>query len=216
MPSLTVHPLTEDRWPDFVRLFAPRLRSGRPERSRTGGDGVGGGCWCMGWRLASRQQYLTQKGDGNKRAMLALVRSGCVPGLLAYDGDDPIGWCSVGPREDFPALQRSKSRAPLDDQEVWSITCVYIARSHRRRHLSSQLIEAATAFVRSHGGRIVEGYPVPPKKGVASTNYAFSGFEAAFEAAGFSECARRSSTRPIVRRYLEPGRSGRSDRSTRR
>jgi GNAT superfamily N-acetyltransferase len=188
MPSLTVHPLTDDRWPDFVRLF---------------GEGVGGGCWCMGWRLASRQQYLKQKGVANKRAMQALVKSGRVPGLLGYIDGEPVGWCSVGPREDFPALQRSKSRARVDDQQVWSITCVYVARSHRRQHLSTQLIEAATAYVGSQGGRIVEGYPVPPKKDVASTNYAFSGFEAAFEAAGFSECARRSSTRPIVRRHVE-------------
>lgn len=189
MRSLTVHPLTIERWPDFVRLF---------------GDGVGGGCWCMGWRVASAQQYLKQKGNANKKAMHALVKSGCVPGLLAYVDDEPVGWCSVARREEFPALQRSKSRAPIDDQPVWSITCVYVARSQRRQHLSSRLIEAAVAFVQSHGGRIVEGYPVPPKPGVASTGYAFSGFEAAFEEAGFSECARRSSTRPIVRRYLDP------------
>jgi GNAT superfamily N-acetyltransferase len=199
-PQITVHPLTVERWADFVRLF---------------GDGVGGGCWCMGWRLPSRQQYLKQKGDPNKKAMHALLKSGCVPGLLAYIGDEPVGWCSVAPRESFPALQRSKSRAAVDDQPVWSITCVYVARSHRRQHLSSRLIEAAVDFVRAHGGRIVEGYPVPAKPGVASTAYAFTGFPSAFEDAGFTECARRFSTRPIVRRYLDGDRSGRSKRSGR-
>jgi GNAT superfamily N-acetyltransferase len=134
--------------------------------------------------------------------MHALVRSGCIPGLLAYIGGEPVGWCSVAPRESFPALQRSKSRAPVDDRPVWSITCVYVARSHRRQHLSSRLIEAAVEFVRSHGGRIVEGYPVPAKPGVSSTAYAFTGFPSAFSEAGFTECARRSATRPIVRRYL--------------
>jgi GNAT superfamily N-acetyltransferase len=190
MPTLTVHPLTDERWPDFVRLF---------------GDGVGGGCWCMGWRLP-KQQYLKQKGEANRKAMHALVRSGCVPGLLAYLGDEPIGWCSIAPRDTFPALQRSRSRAAVDDQHVWSITCVYVARSHRRQHLSSRLIEAAVAFARSQGARIVEGYPVPPKAGVTSTNYAFTGFVSAFEHAGFSECVRRSPTRPIVRRHLGRGR----------
>ena len=85
----TFHPLTIERWADFVCLF---------------GDGVGGGCWCMGWRLASPQQYLKQKGNANKNAMHALVKSGCVPGLLAYVDDEPVGWCSVAPREEFPAL----------------------------------------------------------------------------------------------------------------
>lgn len=59
--------------------------------------------------------------------------------------------------------------------------------------------EEAVAYVRSRGGRIVEGYPVPPKRGTASTNYAFTGFESAFAAAGFTECARRAETRPIMR-----------------
>jgi GNAT superfamily N-acetyltransferase len=84
---------------------------------------------------------------------------------------------------------------------VWSISCVYVARSHRRQHLSTQLIKAAVAYVKAQGGRIVEGYPVPAKRGVTSTNYAFTGFVSAFEGAGFAECLRRSKTRPIMRYY---------------
>jgi len=189
VPKLTVHPLTPERWPDFVRLFGER--------------GVGGGCWCMGWRLPDRQQYLQQKGDSNREAMHALVRGGCVPGLLAYDGPEPIGWCAVAPREAYPALQRSPSRKAVDGERVWSITCVYVARSHRRQRLSTKLIEAAVAYVGSRGGHIVEGYPVPVKPGVTSTNYAFTGFVSAFEEAGFTECLRRSKTRPIMRFYTD-------------
>jgi len=79
---------------------------------------------------------------------------------------------------------------------------LYVARSHRRQHLSIKLIEAALAYVRSQGGGIVEGYPVPPKPGTTSTNYAYTRFVSAFEAAGFSECMRRSETRPIMRYYI--------------
>jgi GNAT superfamily N-acetyltransferase len=187
MPARTFHPLTEERWPDFVRLFGDR--------------GVGGGCWCMGWRLP-KQQYLSQKGEGNKKAMRALVKGGCVPGVLAYSGTEPVGWCAVAPREDYLALQRSPSRRAVDDSAVWSISCVYVARSHRGQHLSTELIKAAVAYVQDRGGRIVEGYPVPPKRNVASTNYAFTGFVSAFEQAGFTECLRRSRTRPIMRCLL--------------
>lgn len=188
---LRFEPLTPERWPHFVRLF--------------GEGGVGGGCWCMGWRLPTRQQYLRQKGEPNKQAMHALVRSGCVPGLLAYVGREPAGWCAVAPREAYPALQRSRSRRAVDEERVWSISCVYVARAYRRQHLSTRLIEAAVAHVKSRGGRIVEGYPVPVKPGVASTNYAFTGFVSAFEAAGFTECLRRSRTRPIMRCLTERG-----------
>lgn len=185
MTKLTIHPLTADRWSDFVRLF--------------GEHGVGGGCWCMFWRLPTRRQYLRQKGERNKRAMRSLIQSGCVPGLLAYSAGEPVAWCAVAPREAYPALERSPSRKAVDAERVWSITCLYVARSHRRRHLTSKLIDAALAHVRSRGGRIVEAYPVPPKPGTLSTNYAYTGFVSTFEKAGFTERVRRSETRPIMR-----------------
>lgn len=154
----------------------------------------------MFWRLPTRQQYLRQKGEANKRAMCSLVEIGCVPGLLAYAGDEPVGWCAVALREAYPALERSPSRKAIDAEHVWSITCLYVSRAHRRRHLSTRLIEAAVRHVRSRGGCIVEAYPVPPKPRTRSTNYACTGFVSAFERAGFSECA-RFKTRPIMRYY---------------
>jgi hypothetical protein len=48
MAELRIHPLPADRWADFVRLF--------------GEGGVGGGCWWMFWRLATRQPYLSPGG----------------------------------------------------------------------------------------------------------------------------------------------------------
>ena len=189
MSKLTVHPLTSDRWPDFVRLF--------------GEQGVGGGCWCMGWRL-SRSEYLRQKGEQNKKAMCSLVQNGTIPGIMLYESDEPIGWCAVAPRKVYPALARSPSRRAIDSEPVWSITCVYVKRSHRRQGLSTKLIEAAVAYARSQGGMIVEAYPVPPKPGVSSTNYAFTGFVSSFQEAGFKEHARRSATRPIMRFRTRP------------
>ena len=159
------------------------------------------GAWAGGCPPVS--STLRQKGEANKKAMHALVRNGCVPGLLAYAGHEPIGWCAVAPREAYPALQRSPSRRAVDAEAVWSISCVYVARSHRRQHLSTKLIEAAVDYVRSRGGQIVEGYPVPVKRGVTSTNYAFTGFVSAFDEAGFAECLRRSRTRPIMRYHVE-------------
>jgi GNAT superfamily N-acetyltransferase len=157
----------------------------------------------MGWRLP-KQQYVSQKGERNKEAMRALIKGGCVPGVLAYIGTDPVGWCAVAPREAYPALQRSPTRKAVDERAVWSISCVYVARSYRRQHLSTDLIKAAVAYARANGGRIVEGYPVPAKRNVTFTNYAFTGFVAAFEEAGFTESLRRSKTRPIMRSEIGP------------
>ena len=97
------HPLTPERWADFEKLF--------------GKCGAGGCCWCMWWRLPKRE-FDAQKGEGNRRAMKAIVDSGLVPGILAYHEGQPVGWCSVAPREEFPRLERSRILKPVDNQPV--------------------------------------------------------------------------------------------------
>jgi len=71
----------------------------------------------MNWRLA-RKQFKQQKGEGNCRAMKRIVGSGEVPGILAFDGDKPVGWCALAPRSNYPALARSRVMKPVDDFPV--------------------------------------------------------------------------------------------------
>jgi GNAT superfamily N-acetyltransferase len=177
-------PLTHDRWSDFEKLFGAR--------------GACGGCWCMWWRL-TRSEFELNKGDANRRAMKAIVRSGTVPGILAYDGDEPVGWCSVAPRGDFSALARSRILKPLDDKPVWSVVCFFIKKERRGSGVSTALLRAAVDYVREKDGVIVEGYPVEPKTDRMPDAFAWFGLVSAFRKAGFAECARRSETRPIMR-----------------
>jgi GNAT superfamily N-acetyltransferase len=186
--AIRVHPLTADRWPDFERLFGER--------------GACGGCWCM-WLRLTRRDFDAGKGADNKRAMRALVRAGAEPGLLAYEDGAPVGWVAVAPRDDYPALDRSRVMRRIDTQAVWCITCFFIAKSHRQQGLTRQLLEAAVRFVRRRGGTIVEGYPVDPAAELAPV-FAWHGLVSAFRAAGFREVARQSPTRPTMRRYLRP------------
>ena len=73
-----------------------------------------------------------------------------------------------------------------------------------------RLLRAACEFAREHGADIVEGYPVEPREGGRQPDpFVWTGLAAAFRAAGFVEVARRSETRPIMRRYVEP--TGRSN-----
>lgn len=155
----------------------------------------------MHWRL-SRPEYERGKGEGNRRAMKALVTKGRAAGLLAYEGNAPVGWCALAPREDFTRLQGSRILQPIDEQPVWSLTCFFIAKSHRNRGLSVKLLRAACEHVKNAGGKIVEGYPVEPKQGRMPDTFAWTGLASAFKKAGFKECARRSDTRPIMRRML--------------
>lgn len=185
--TFSYHPLTPDRWDDFAALFGPR--------------GACGGCWCMTWRLP-RAQFNAQKGDDNRKAMKAIVKKGPPPGVLAYDGGRAIGWCAVAPREAYVALARSRVLKPIDDQPVWSVSCLFVAKDYRRRGVSSGLLKAAAKFVKSRGGRIVEGYPVIPHRDDAPGAFLWTGIVASFDGAGYREVARGSPARPIYRLNL--------------
>lgn len=187
LPAFTFHPLTPDRWHDFETLLGPK--------------GAYGGCWCMEWRNTPAEQK-ARKGEGNRRAMKGIVQSGPPPGLLAYDGDKPVGWCSVAPRAVFTRLERSRVLQPVDDSDVWSISCFFIARSHRKHGVSVGLLAAAADFVAEQGGTILEGYPIDPKKEPYPSPYAWTGLARAFRKAGFTEVLRRSETRPIMRKTV--------------
>ncbi|MBL8174073.1 MAG: GNAT family N-acetyltransferase [Bryobacterales bacterium] len=180
--------LTAERWPDLERLFGER--------------GACGGCWCMWWRL-SRAEWNAAKGEANRQAFRQIVHAGPAPGVLAYRDGDPVGWCAVAPRDRFVALERSRNLKALDDVPVWAVTCLFVRKDMRGRKVSVQLLRAAADFARTHGGRVVEGYPVEPKKGKMPDAFAWTGTMAAFHAAGFVEVARRGS-RPIVRMQLAP------------
>ena len=164
----------------------------------------------MLWRLP-RKQYDAGKGDGNRDALRALVDAGAVPGILGYIDGAPAAWCSVGPRAAFSGLQRSRILQPVDDQPVWSITCLFIAKDYRRQGLSEKMIRAAAGFARSCGGTILEAYPVEPKQGDMPAVFAWTGIAAPFLRAGFREVARRSEGRPILRLELGEGGAGPAD-----
>lgn len=152
----------------------------------------------MLWRL-KRSDFESQKGEGNRKAMRQLVESGEIPGILAYSGDRPVGWCAVAPRERYPALDRSRILKPVDDEPVWSVACFFVDKSHRQQGLSVELLRAAKRYVKAKGGKILEGYPVEPKKEEIPAVFAWTGVPSAFARAGFTEVARRSETHPIMR-----------------
>ena len=182
--ELKFEPVTPERWKDFETLF--------------GKNGACAGCWCMWW-LMPRADFEAQRGDGTKRAIKKIITTGHEPGILAYDGDQPVGWCAIAPREAYSRLERSRLLQRVNDQPVWSIVCFYIARKYRRQGVTKGLIAAAIEFARSHGARIVEAYPVDPKRERIESGAAYTGLASTFKSLGFVEVARRSETRPVMR-----------------
>ncbi|MFN0171629.1 MAG: GNAT family N-acetyltransferase [Bryobacteraceae bacterium] len=181
-------PATAERWPDLERLFGKR--------------GACGGCWCMYWRR-TRAEFNAGKGATNRRALMQLVESETPPGVVAYSGEEPVGWCAVAPRDTYPTLARSRILKPVDDAPVWSVSCLFVARPFRRKGVSEILIRAAAELARQHGAALVEAYPVEPKAPMADA-FVWTGLAPAFVRAGFTEVARRSPTRPILRLAVRP------------
>lgn len=180
-------PATKAEWKKLADLFGER--------------GACAGCWCMWWRLA-RPVFSANQGEGNKKLLKKLVDSGNIPGILAFDGDDAIGWCSVAPREQYPCLDSSRTLKAVDDFPVWSIVCLFVAKEYRRKGVAVELIKAAAQYVKKAGGRMVEGYPVISKKGMMPDAFAFNGVPSAFLQAGFEVVKKPTPSRAIVRRAL--------------
>jgi GNAT superfamily N-acetyltransferase len=131
----------------------------------------------------------------------SIVESGTAPGLLAFDGAEPVGWVAVEPRSAYPKLAHSRILKPVDGAEVWSVTCFFVAKQARRQGLTVKLLGAALDYVRDRGGKIVEGYPVDADRDLPDV-FIYHGTVAAFQKAGFVEVARRSETRPIMRYFF--------------
>lgn len=185
--TLEFYPLTKARWRDYENLFGP--------------NGAYSGCWCMWWRQ-TRNEFDQQHGEGNRCAMKAIVEAGGIPGILAYSGGVPVGWCSVAPRDDFASLNRSHVLKSIDNQPVWSIVCFFVAKSHRGQGVMESLVRAALEFVRQQGGSIVEAYPSIPKVEKVAAVSSFMGFPSMFEKLGFELCATPSASKKIMRYHL--------------
>ncbi len=183
--NLIFSPLTSDKWNDFEQLF--------------GSHGAYGGCWCMFWRHTRKHFSKGCKGQ-NRQDMKNLVFAGTIPGILVYENNQPIGWCSIAPRKDFGSLERSRTLKRVDDEPVWSIVCFFIRKDFHGKGMQGELIKCAVEYAKSKGAAIIEAYPnmsghqrLPMEMYMGSLN--------TFWAAGFKEIA-KAGLKVIVRRYL--------------
>lgn len=173
----------ETNWDDFVKLFE--------------GKGCPSYCWCMAWRPLPGDRAKASNA-ARKQAIGALVKQGTPVGILAYEGQTPVGWCSIAPRASYTPLGGEQYEGVAEDK-VWSLTCFFVPRARRGQGLGGQLLAAAVKTARKHGAKIVEAYPVDPD----SPSYRFMGFVENFEKAGFTETGRAGKRRHVMHLRLD-------------
>jgi GNAT superfamily N-acetyltransferase len=105
--------------------------------------------------------------------------------VLAYYGDEPVGWCSIAPRESYVKLERSRTmpRKTPPETPTWTVLCFFIVRAYRHEGVAGALLRGAVAYARAQGAKVVEGYPFDTA-GISSTHH---GHSSLFKAARFRQ-----------------------------
>ncbi|WP_172979918.1 GNAT family N-acetyltransferase [Agromyces agglutinans] len=190
-PALRIVPAAEAPFADVETVFGTR---GDPAT-----------CWCQWYKIPGPDWRSVGVDDLRARLEAQLTAPGAGPGLLAYSGEEPVGWCAVEPRANLPRLRRSRTvksgtaHGDLDDPGVWAVSCFVVPRAHRGLGVGSELARAAIAFAHSNGAAVLEAYAVDPTaKAKPSAAELFPGTVSMFAAAGFAEVARPSPTRVVM------------------
>ena len=190
-PELRIVPAGEASFDDVAAVFGTR---GDPAH-----------CWCQWYKIPGRDWRAVGDEALGDRLKAQLEASGAGPGLLAYDGETPVGWCAVEPRQHLERLRSSRlvtggtAHPDLEDPTVWAVTCFVVPRAYRKRGVGRALAAAALTYAREHGAHVVEAYAVDARlREKTPAAELFHGTVTMFEAAGFAEVARPRPDRAIM------------------
>jgi GNAT superfamily N-acetyltransferase len=143
-------------------------------------------CWRLSYRIPSKEnRALTGTARGER--VKELMERG-PPGVLAYDGDEVVGWAAVAPRSET-TFARNRKIPHVDDLPVWSVWCIRVRPGHRGSGISHHLLRGAIAFARDRGAPAIEGYPVDNGGEKVELTLAYVGARGVFERTGFAKAA---------------------------
>jgi ribosomal protein S18 acetylase RimI-like enzyme len=193
--SFATRELSKRTWGDFARLF------NKPGEWRL--------CLCMYYHRArpvpkAERAGLTSKQwkEKNRKEKKKLTEEGCSHGILVYDGDDPVGWCQYGPREELPRVDAGRKYKALGlqpgNERLWRITCFCVDRKYRNRGVATAGLKAALESIRKKGGGTVEAYPVT-RRGALATWF---GTVSMFRAHGFKKVAKFGKSNVLMRKQV--------------
>ncbi|HKB37576.1 MAG TPA: GNAT family N-acetyltransferase [Gemmataceae bacterium] len=177
--------MTRDRLADLARFSELRGRHGHGRFAY---------CSCMRWRLPSTE-FQRSTPSGRQAGLRRLVEEGTPVGVLGYLDGEPVGWCSIAPRDTYGALERSRALARIDAEPVWSVACFFLDSRVRSRGFTGRLLGAAVAYALAEGASTIEAYPVEPGPRL----YTYMGAPSTFLRAGFRDVTPPGRERRIMR-----------------
>lgn len=169
--SIEVHPVTEERIGDWLRLFDHDAFPDNPDW---------GSCYC----LHPHTGDVPERPWRDIRAeMVERLRSGATLGYLAYVDGAPAGWVNASYRSTYAKYDGIDPDGPAADT-VLGVSCFVIAPPFRRHGVSSALLDRVLDDGRSRGAHYIEGYPRSAEH--EDDTSSFCGPRTMFERRGFS------------------------------
>lgn len=182
---MRIVPVTPERWDDLEKLFGPR--------------GAYSHCWCL-WPRVSSKEFDAASPAERKRKMRSVVKKGPPPGLIAYEGGEPVAWVAIAPRETMPRIVRSRVSKSPDGAPAWAIACYFVRPDKRGQGLMEKLTKAAATHAKAHGASLVEAFPVVDTAMQGCDG--FQGVASTLAKCGFEELARPTLKRAYMRKRL--------------
>ncbi|MFH1879818.1 MAG: GNAT family N-acetyltransferase [Bacillota bacterium] len=147
-----IRPLTPRRADDFFLFFEHVAFAEHPE--------WGCDCFCFFFHATSRETWEACTRETNKAAAREMIMNGQMRGLLAYDGERPVGWCHYDVIKSLPGVRLFYGDLASKDDSKAVIACFTIAQGYRNQGIASALLRHALDDLAAQGIRQVEAYPV--------------------------------------------------------
>ncbi|MEV5071847.1 GNAT family N-acetyltransferase [Microbacterium sp. LMI12-1-1.1] len=144
-------------------------------------------CFCLSYRIPAKEATALRGPERAERVRRLMDEEGPI-GVLAYDGDEPVGWAAVAPRTrtHFATFRKIPH---VDDLDAWSLWCFRVRPGHRKQGVMHALVDGAVDFARTSGAPAIEGYPVDNGDARVDLTMAYVGTQRLFEQAGFVKAA---------------------------
>jgi len=141
----------------------------------------------MWWRVPmGGRTWDAAKGEPNRAAFRELVNAGEASGVLAFVGDEPVGWCAIGPRANYPRVDRSRALVRPWSSATWSLNCLYVPAKWRGVGVARALVAGAVELARQRGAGEVEAYPQSLAPGERQAGaFVWTGVPSLYEPFGF-------------------------------